>query len=158
MEKRTTAYSFKPGSRIQADAQKVGEMCELLAEGADGLTPARLVNANRAEGTPLHGYFEWDDAKAAEGYREQQAAHVIRCVCVKAEVAGTETSEPLRAFVKAAPDEPKKYESIRVVLDDCEKSAFLLEQALSELRAFARKYRQLAGVATIISAIEELTA
>ena len=107
MKKMTVAYGFKDGSHISADPQAVGEMCENLAATSGGLTPSRLVDANREDGTPLHKYFEWDDAKAAEGYREHQAAHVIRCVMIREAASDSKEPEGIRAFVKASPVDKK---------------------------------------------------
>ena len=72
-------YEFKPCSYIKASAQVAGEMCEQLSK-TGGLTPKRLVDANRAEDAPLHGEFEWNDTVAAEAYREGQAAHINLCL------------------------------------------------------------------------------
>lgn len=49
----------------------------------DGDLNERAVLADaRADGSPLHGYFEWDDGVAAEAHRLTQAAALIRRVRV----------------------------------------------------------------------------
>lgn len=42
------------------------------------LTPAHVVEAARPEDAPLHARFEWDDSIAAEKWRREQAAELIR--------------------------------------------------------------------------------
>lgn len=50
-------------------------------EDADGrITPEAVIEAARDEGSPLHQQFEWDDSKAAHGYRLEQARTLIRSV------------------------------------------------------------------------------
>lgn len=50
-------------------------------ETTDGtVTPTRVVDDARADDSPLHDLFEWDDDKAAEAYRLQQARDVIGAV------------------------------------------------------------------------------
>lgn len=74
-------YKWKTGSVIKADAQVAGEVCEGL-KNTVGLTKKNLVDASRAEDAPLHNSFEWDDAVAAESYREEQAGYIIRSLTV----------------------------------------------------------------------------
>jgi hypothetical protein len=44
------------------------------------LSPIAVIEAAREPDSPLHGYFEWDDSKAAEQYRLDQARCLIRSV------------------------------------------------------------------------------
>jgi hypothetical protein len=44
----------------------------------DELTPEAVVEAARDEASPLHGYFEWDDASAAHAHRLHQARVLIK--------------------------------------------------------------------------------
>ena len=52
------------------------------------LRPAAVVEAARDESSPLHGAFCWDDTKAAELYRLDQAQRLIRSFRVKIESDG----------------------------------------------------------------------
>ena len=74
------AYQWKSGSRIKADPQASGELMERLSETAEGLTARTLLEANRAEGTPLHDDYEWVDEVAAENWRLQQSNHFLNCI------------------------------------------------------------------------------
>ena len=47
------------------------ELDKLAVDGK--LTAQAVVDAAREEGSPLHGFFEWDDNKAANEYRLLQA-------------------------------------------------------------------------------------
>ena len=60
-----TIYKWKQGSRVNFDAQKVGEVCERL-EKKGNLTPTALGDASRRSKPPLHKLFEWENQKAAD--------------------------------------------------------------------------------------------
>ncbi len=52
-------------------------------ERAGKLTPGDVVAAARESDSPLHDCFEWDDSKAAECWRLEEARGLIRSVLVK---------------------------------------------------------------------------
>lgn len=146
-------YQWKSGSHIKANAQKAGEQFEQLVQTEDGLTPESVLNANRAEGTPLHDSFEWDDTAAAEKYRLNQAGHFIRCICnvIETEDQDGEKAEPVRAFFVTT--ETSKYEPIEAIVKNQTKYDKLLENALSELNAFKLKYESLVELKLVFNAI-----
>lgn len=77
-------YEWKKCSRMKANAIKVGE--ELLKLG-DEITPAAVVDAARKnKKSELHKCFEWDDSKAAEKYRLDQARYMLRMIVVREEM------------------------------------------------------------------------
>jgi len=59
------------------------ELRRLSEKGGGTLTPSRVVDVARSPLNPLHKYFEWDDAVAAEKYRQDQARELIRCVHIE---------------------------------------------------------------------------
>ena len=74
-------YGWKIGSRIKIDAGKAGK--ELLEIGSQ-ITPKSVVDfASKNKSTELHKHFEWDDKKAGELYRIQQAGHLLRCITIE---------------------------------------------------------------------------
>lgn len=143
-------YQWKKASYIKADANVAGQMCEQL-EQTVGLTAKSLLDANRPKEAPLHGEFEWDDSKAAEQYREQQARHIINCLCVKPERSD---QEPVRAFFTIS---QPSYENISVILQSAEKHSSLLDLALKELNAFKAKYNTLTQLEPVFEAIDKCT-
>lgn len=142
-------YQWKSAAQIKADAQVAGALFERL-ETNGGLTARRLVDESRPEDAPLHSEFEWDDAVAAEAYREEQASHIIRSLVIKPE---EQSAEPIRAFFRTT--EKKTYESISVVLNDTRKMDTLLDAAMKDLRAFQSKYSALKSLIPVMDAIEE---
>ncbi len=146
-------YEFKPCSYIKASAQVAGEMCEQLAK-TGGLTPKRLVDANRAEDAPLHGEFEWNDTVAAEAYREGQAAHIIRCIVIKTEEA---PKVPVRAFVRVT--EPSgDYTPIQVAMKNDDMMERLMSSARKEMECFVQKYGDLEELSSVIESMNNVLA
>ena len=147
-----TAYQWKKGSFVGGDAQLVGETCEKL-ERRGKLTPSNLVDESRPEDAPLHGMFEWDDAQAAELYREQQA----RCIINSVEVVIEGASEPVKAFVSLrVGGTERRYERTEVALMNPRSREMVLRDALAELRAFEKKYSTLAELADVLDAIRQV--
>lgn len=60
----------------------VNECLQDIYDRVGDLSPAIVVDEARDEDHPLHPRFEWDDGLAAEKYRQEQAAHLIRTVKV----------------------------------------------------------------------------
>lgn len=146
-----TIYRWKSGARSPVSAQVAGEVCaELERDG--NLTPPALVDASRPEDAPLHAAFEWDDAIAAERYRETQARYIIRSV----EVVTHGSKEPVRAFVSVTTGRSEPYTTIEHIMARSDSRALLLEQAHRELNVFRRKYGQLSELAEVFEAIDGL--
>lgn len=146
-------YEWKTASYIKADANVAGKQCEEL-EKAGGLTPKRLLDANRDENAPLHNEFEWRDSVAAEKYRENQARHIIACLCVRTETTSGEQSEPVRAFLTTTLE--PEYKSLNVILRSADSHYAMLATALKELKAFQRKYRLLSELKPLFDVMEEI--
>lgn len=149
------AYEFKPAFHTKADANEVGKQFEEL-ENTVGLTAKTVLDANREEGTLLHEEFEWDDSVAAENFRLEQARTFIRMICLVPEETNTEEerTQPVRAFFKLPITEV--YESTSVIIKSEDKRAELLKQAISELKAFERKYNSLAELTDVFNAISKI--
>lgn len=145
-------YKFKSGTRLKVSAQAAGELCaELESQGR--LTPHEVVEASRPDDAPLHSAFEWDDAKAAEKYRETQASYIIRSV----EVVPEGASKPTRAFVSLVINEnEREYHEINKVLRIRSERELLLEEAKRELMAFKNKYAVLEELADVFTVIDKV--
>ena len=144
-------YQWKNSAYIKADANVAGKMCEEL-ERTVGLTAETMLEANRAESAPLHSEFEWDDEIAAEGYRLQQARHIINCLCIRQEDA---KKEPIRAFFRVD-TASSSYESLDVIIRQEDKYAALLKAAGNELKAFKKKYAALKELEELFKLIDDL--
>jgi hypothetical protein len=73
----TMTFQWKEGSRIDADANRVGR--ELASLGSE-IIASDLVKAARKEGSAMHDIFEWDDRVCGEQYRLEQARMILRSI------------------------------------------------------------------------------
>lgn len=148
-------YQWKLPGVIPVDAQTAGDELERIYDERGDLSPAAIVDESRPESAPLHPCFEWNDALAAEKYREAQAQHIVRSIVAVCERGDAEPIEA-RAFV--AVGDGGGYKPISVVINTPEQYDALLGTALRELEAFRRKYSALERLRPVFSAIDSLTA
>lgn len=134
----------------KARAQKYGEFLSRLAKSGP-LTPKKIVNVARPQNSILHGWFEWNDGVAAEKYREAQAGHLLRII-VYAPAGG----KPERAFLNVHVSNKSVFLPAVDVMSDAEMSQEVLQQALTYLRWFRRKYDGLKDLAQVYGAIDRV--
>ena len=147
-------YSWKVDT-LPVKAQVAGEFIEKLEEKHGEVTPRILVDSSRRKNAPLHSCFEWDDTKAAEKYRETQAAAILRNLTVTVEPVADETPKSVRAFVRAT-DKPHSYMSVISAMSDEQLRETLLQTALAELREFQKKYADLQELAEVFASIAKV--
>lgn len=68
-----------------SNSNVIARMRKLHAENGGILTPDIVVQDASDETSPLHTYFEWDDAEAAVKWRRAQARDLIRSIRVEVE-------------------------------------------------------------------------
>lgn len=137
----------------KANPQVIGEALEKITATADGkLTPHAVVEAARNQRHPLHKFFEWDDAVAAEAYRVDQAREIIRIVRV--EDADAEDGN-VRAFLSISDRSGTSYRRVGDVKSSVELQAIILRQAERDLEAFERRYRELKDVCDVVRTARE---
>lgn len=151
-------YQFKPGARLSTtrlSAQAIGERLETIRERDGGLTAQAVVDDAKPKKSPMHGAFEWNDTKAAEEYRREQARHLLSAITVK--LVGKDEAETVtRAFVVVTPAEGGNdiYTSTEVALADPDMRQQVLGRAWRELSSWQRKYQELKELAGVFGAIE----
>jgi hypothetical protein len=145
--------------RFPVKAQVAGEELERIQEVYNGISPQVVVEESKPEDATLHKCFEWNDTKAADKYREQQARVLIaNIVTVKLEEEQEEI-KPVRAFINVVDcDEPAKYVSLNTALNDENYRRQMLDNALKELISFKQKYKDLQELTEIFQAIDRETA
>lgn len=149
------AHWSKTGASLfkDADAQLVANEIVSIGETA---TPKQIVEKARSAETELHKCFEWNDEKAAEKYRIQQAGDVVRnLVFVVVNQKTEEETKPTRYFLK--PDEGYSggYKQTTLILQKEDEREKILEQAKMELRRFKEKYHFLSELAEIFALIDK---
>lgn len=135
---------------FKADAQKV---CNELREIGEEFTPEEIVEAAEDESKELHKCFEWDDKKAAYGYRLNQARILTSQIIFKREVTEDNTKPvPVRVFNKT--DSSSGYKIPERTFKVQSEYEALLQRALAELHAFKVKYAALKELDYILELID----
>ena len=147
-------YKWKTGARIKGDAQASGKLMEQLAATPNGLTARTLLEANMVPGTPLHDDYEWNDEIAADKFRLQQSNQFIDSITVVVFEEKPKGENQPRAFHITT--EAHKYDALTVIVQEPDKYKVLLDNALSELAIFKRKYEMLKELQPIFKAFKEV--
>jgi hypothetical protein len=127
-------------------AQKIGESIDAL--GKD-FKPHDVVAAARDTRSPLNGFFQWDDSKAAAEYRLSQARSLIQRVRIVIQTKAGEKIET-RAFhnveIVVANKLVPRYVPLRTVKANNNLAKQVIQEALRELREWNRKYRDYSNI------------
>ena len=131
-----------------ADPDEIGgALTKIAAENNGELQPQHVVEAAKDRRHPLHKHFEWDDKKAADAFRLDQARSIIRIVRTKIE----EDEPPVRAFYSVKDDNGQRYRAVETVMSSVSLQLALLKAAERDLRAFQNRYRAIQDIAESIS-------
>jgi hypothetical protein len=102
------------------------------------ITADNVLETARDPAHPLHRFFDWDDATAAEKYRRQQATQMISRVTVRVEIDGEQ--RPVRAFLGVDRDAVRQYLPAAEVLDNAGMRAQILAEMKNDLDAMRKRY------------------
>ena len=132
---------------FKADANKVYADLEKIKEK----TPQNIVDYAEAHPkSELHKCFTWDDSKAANEFRKQQARRVIQLLVFQDE----KEEEPTKIRVMQRASE--SYEPVKMIVRDKDEYKALLARAKAELKAFKERYKNLVELEQILELIDEL--
>ena len=137
------------------------ELDRIKTEHDDILRPRDVVEEARPDEAPLHPAFEWNDPKAAELYREDQARRIIRSLVVVEKDPDTE--EKLRTPVYlhvATEDEPNRqqYRSTDEVMQTPSLRKRVLAEAVRQAKAWQKRYERLSELAGVFAGIDQVAA
>jgi len=120
-----------------------------IAKRHDGvLVPNDVVEAARNSDHPLHDEFEWDDGKAAEAHRVDQARSLIKRV--KLEVTVRQVTIEVPRYVRDTErDREQGYVPTVRLRTESERAASTMAEEFKRLRGLAERVRGLAAVAEL---------
>lgn len=154
-------YLWREGTRWRGKAQEIGERIEHIRIAAGGtITPHDVVEEARHEASPLHPVFEWDNQKAADHYRVDQARQLVSDVMVvyAEEVEGA-SRDPMRAFASVSQDgNATAYTGTLDAMRSPAMRASVLAQAKKELEGWRRRYRHYQELAAAVERVDEALA
>ncbi len=121
------------------DAQVIGPILLQLERDHGEVTKGLVLTEARRKSSPLHEHFLWDDAKAAEQHRLDQAAQMIRSIKIIVEITGGETVKT-RLLVNVSQDGQRVYRSVNAVIADPALCTQVIAEAQDGLRSWREKY------------------
>lgn len=130
-------YDYKKKGVYSVPAQQAGEELQRIYTERGRMEASDIVDESRPESAVLHPVFEWDDPKAAELYRQEQARGLCRCLIV---VSETEEPEVQQIEIRAFQHVSESYRPIHVIINDDDMYEELVETALKEFQSCAKKH------------------
>ena len=128
---------------------KLKEEVEAIRKANGGfLTPEKLVQAAKSKDSYLHRFFTWDDSRAAQLYRLDQARHLVRRIYI--EIKGLdEKVVRIRDYASLVGDRGKgSYRGMADVLTDEDLRLQFLDEMTRELEGFGVRLKALKLAAT----------
>lgn len=154
-------YEFKKGSRINLNAEKTYEELQTIKRNniSNILEPPEVVKyARNNPQSELHKGFEWNDSKAAEQYRLQQARQIIyniRIIQVEDDV-NVDVAKTVEYIPYTHLDTISGYKSTIEVYKNEEDYEQLKQQAYRDLLYWSKKYNNIVEFKQIFEDIENL--
>lgn len=167
-------YSWKGGYAPSVKAEIVGEVFSRIEERDGEVTSKSFLDASRAEDSPTHALFTWDDAEAAEKYRLSQSSKIINQLQidiivekVQAEEADIEiepeTTIKSPAYVNVNPvgrfgsnkNTTGSFVNVQKAMSDEDMRKIVLNNALRELNTFKSRYALYKELKGVFEAIKE---
>jgi hypothetical protein len=134
------------GRAKRAGAQEIGEALDAIRLGNGGeLHPQDVVEEARDANSPLHAHFEWDDRRAAEAHRLDQARALIRSIRI---VDDDNKSRP--AYLSIRADDGVGYRALGDIMSSSDLRQRLLAQAQRDLDSWTERYRELKEIVELV--------
>lgn len=126
----------------KADAQKCADEIMEICDEHKSATPQLIVDKARDSKSELHKCFTWDNDKAADKWRLQEA-RIILCNIRIAEIKEDNKPQatPIRFFYKT--NTTDGYKPTKMIFKNETEYKRLLERCASELRAIKSKYQNI---------------
>jgi len=147
MNTGTLIYTAAPNGPISnEDVAAYGPVLrQIEQQSGRRLKPGEVVELARHTRSPLHRFFDWNDASAAHKHRLWRARQLISHVrVVVLDDKGRRRPERLFFNVRLEDDEKseKVYVAVDRVMEDSGLRSQVIAQALREFRALGEKYRR----------------
>ena len=142
-------YKAKQGAYFNTSRVQVygGELTRIMGENGGTLEPQLVVDNAREKDSPIHECFEWNNKKAGENWRKQQARCLINSIEVVIKFEDREDVVPLAYSIeiKEAGDDvaTRRYYDVEVIANDEYLHQELLRKALADFGAYRRRYEQI---------------
>lgn len=149
-------------SRIDDRAKDT--LLRIAANHGGLLSPLDILNEAKKKASPLNGYFNWDDTKAANLYRLDQARAIISSVRIEIIRENSKTKEvqvtSVRAFEsrQSMRSSAHSYEAIQNIYASTEATKELVQQVLRQLQTLRTRYQNLTDLESVWEAVDTILA
>ncbi len=124
--------------------EEVRKELEAIERERGIIEPAVVVAAARDPDSALHEFFEWDDSKAADAHRIQQARQLIARIKVQM-VGGDQQTYNVRSFAHLSSDR-RGYRSLETISAEQSLADTLRADLARDLQRLIAKYRSTLAV------------
>lgn len=136
---------------FKADPEKVWEELQTIG---DEYTPHDVLEYAEANpNSELHKCFTWSDDSAAYKWRVQEARWICNSLTV---VVTKENKEPQSFRLIQHDTESTTYRPVIFTVRNLDQYSVLLRKAKEELKAFRKRYAQIAELQNVIEEIEKI--
>jgi hypothetical protein len=155
--RRKVTYIKVKGSRVKGNAQAIGEVIEDLKKQFGGKVPPReLVKVARDPKNPCHANFTWDNKKAADEFRLDQARHLLRSIIIMEVTREEVIVRPNVVCSRYGGQATQPYKDFLEVMKNPAERALYLECSFREFEAFRKKYERLAEWKAVFDAYDAM--
>jgi len=148
-------YQWKPYVRVGIPAQTVGERLEYLRQKHRKITPKIIVSDAKPKNSVLHKAFEWNNTRAADLYRLDQAKYILRSIVICTLPNGQKCA-PTKMWVNIQNGAHKnKRENVHIydAMNNPKLRRLVIKQALAELEQWRKRYEDYVELAEIFKMI-----
>lgn len=147
---KTMVYSWKTYG-YAVDANIVGKEFEKIEAEYGAVTSENVLESAKAEDSPIHNIFEWDDTKAAHQYRLKQAVVLICNLHVD---VGEKKPLKVAAYMNVSEEKTGTFINANAAFKNPDTREVVLKRAKAELTSFRKKYRDLQEFAKLFDLID----
>jgi len=150
---------WKLGSKFSGSAEGTYAELEKIRKRDGNITPSAIVAKAKSKSSAMHRHFEWDDDKAANQHRLEQARLVARSIQI---IHIESPNAPAQAYSiitiaqkNGEPKTRKVYQSTEEALKDPVMRDEILGNAIREAISYRRKYAALQELSKVFHAMDE---
>jgi len=136
-------------------AENARKELERIQEKKGAICAEYIIEAAKSKNSVLHPEFEWDNNKAANTYRRQQAQMLIRCIVVNVE----NVEEPVRAYALVSSETTPtdtEYVDVQTIIRDEDLFADAMARLLEEVHSAKHSVDELVNIAKAAKARKKL--
>jgi hypothetical protein len=139
-------------------SQEKAQFVRLMADKDGLIEPLAVIEAARPADSPIHGEFEWDDAKASHEYRLDQARGLIRFVRLEFKTTRETIIAPHFVVDPDRPPRSHRYVDLTIAGQQRDRAQRILIDELDRIAAAIRRAQEIAAVLGLVDELDAMLA